>query len=385
MDLGFLHPLIDRPGPWATVCLDSSRTTEDARQRQVLLQRAAVRELADRGADPLTCRAVGEHLADEPVSGSPPGRVLFAAGGEVVLDVPLTTAPPSVETAWGPLPHLAPLLGRIEAAAADCLVAAVDRTGADLEVRRFGRPQPLGTVDGTTWQGRGHRAPPTDRYEWHYRHREQDAWDRSADTIADHLAEARSACGAGFVVLTGDARERRAVHERLPQDLQPLTVEVDGGGRADGIHSEAFGRRLDEAWREFDRQHAAEILERFRNGTGRPGEHGTDGTGTETAPGASAEGVPAVTAAAQQHRLATLLLGEDGPDTGREVWIGPDPGHIGTDRGAVRSMGVPDPVRVPAGDALLRCAIASRAEAIVVPDGVEGPVGGVGAVLRWRS
>ncbi|MCU7826851.1 hypothetical protein [Kitasatospora sp. DSM 101779] len=385
MDLGFLAPLIGRPGPWATVCLDTSRTTEDAQQRQVLLQRTAVRELADRGADPHSCRAVAEHLAGEPASGSPPGRALFAAGGEVVLDVPLTGAPPVVETAWGPLPHLAPLLGRLEAADADCLVAAIDRTGADLEMRRLGRAEPLGTVDGATWQGRGHRAPPTDRYEWHYRHREQDAWDRSADTIAGHLVEARSDCNAHLVVLTGDARERRAVHERLPKHLQPLTVEVDGGGRAGGIHTETFERRLDEAWQEFCRHHADEILERFRNGTGRPGERRTDGTGTEIAAGAAAEGVPAVTAAARQHQLATLLLGQDGPDTGREVWIGPEPEHIGTDRGAVRSMGVPRPERAQAGDALLRCAIASHAEAITVPDGAGGPVGGVGAVLRWRS
>ncbi|MEW1908164.1 hypothetical protein AB0442_06855 [Kitasatospora sp. NPDC085895] len=385
MDLGFLEPLIGRPGPWATVCLDTSRTTEDARQRQVLLQRTAVRELIDLGADPRTCRAVAEHLADEPVSGSPPGRALFAAGGEVVLDVPLTTAPPGVEAAWGPLPRLAPLLGRLEAATADCLVVAVDRTGADLERRRLGRPEPLGTVDGTIWQSRGHRAPPADRYEWHYRHRAQDAWDRSADAIADRLAEARSDCGADLVVLTGDARERRAVHERLPQDLQPRTVEIDGGGRADGIHTDTFERRLDEAWQDFSRHHADEILERFRNGTGRPGEHRTDGTGTELAPGAAAEGVPAVAAAAQQHQLATLLLRGDGPDAGREVWIGPEPEHIGMDRGEVRSMGVRRPERAQAGDALLRCAIASRAEAVTVPDGAEGPVGGVGAVLRWRN
>ncbi|MEV8098258.1 hypothetical protein [Kitasatospora sp. NPDC085879] len=385
MDLGFLEPLIGRPGPWATVCLDTSRTTEDAEHRQVLLRRAAVRQLADRGADPRTCRAVGEHLAGEPASGSPPGRALFAEGGEVVLDVPLTTAPPAVETAWGPLPHLAPLLGRLEAAAADCLVAAIDRTGADLELRRLGRPEPLSTVDGVTWQGRGHRAPPADRYEWHYRHREQDAWDRSADAIAGHLAEARSDCGANLIVLTGDARERRAVHERLPQDLRPLTVEVDGGGRADGIRTETFEQRLDEAWQEFSRHHADEILDRFRSGTGRPGEHRTDGTGTEIAPGAAAEGVPAVAAAARQHQLATLLLRADGPDTGREVWIGPEPEHIGTDRGELRSMGVPHPVRAQAGDALLRCVIASRAEAMTVPDGTGGPAGGVGAVLRWRA
>ncbi|MEV6206186.1 hypothetical protein [Kitasatospora sp. NPDC051914] len=385
MDIGFLAPLIDRPGPWATVCLDTSRTTEDAAQRQTLLRRTAVRDLIDRGADPGVCRAVWEHLENEPVSDSPPGRALFAAGGEVVLDVPLATAPVGVETAWGPLPHLSNLLGRLEAAAAECLVAAVDRTGADLETRRLGRPEPVGTVDGVTRQGRGHRAPPADRYEWHYRHREQDAWDRTADTIAEQLAGTRSQIGAELVVLTGDVRERRAVHQRLPQELQPLTVEVDGGGRADGIHAEAFERRLDEAWRQFRRHRAEEALDRFRSGTGRPGEHRTDGAGTEIAPGAAAEGVPAVMAAARQRQLATLLLREDGPDIHREVWIGPEPEHIGVDRGEVRGMGVAHPVQAPAGDALLRCAIASRAEAIPVPDDTDGPVGGVGAVLRWRT
>ncbi|MEU6236151.1 hypothetical protein ABZ885_24410, partial [Kitasatospora sp. NPDC047058] len=231
MQLAFLAPLLDRPGPWASVVLDTAHTTEDAARRQDLLDRTAVRRLAALGADEPTCAAVRDHLAAEPASGAPPGRALFATDGEVVLDVPLSGPPPDVEASWSALPHTSRLLGLLDDHAAACLVAFIDRTGADLEVREPGRADRLGSVAGPQWQGRGpHRAPPGDRSDWHYRHRREDGWERTAGVIADELARRWPESGARLLVLTGDARERRAVHDRLPHQLRAEAVEVDGGG-----------------------------------------------------------------------------------------------------------------------------------------------------------
>ncbi|MQS17019.1 hypothetical protein F7Q99_33730 [Streptomyces kaniharaensis] len=385
MDLAFLTPLLDRPGPWASVYLDTSRTTEDAAQRRALIDRASVHRLADLGTDERTCAAVRDHLASEPAADSPPGRALFAADGEVTLDVPLAVSPPDIAATWAPLPHTAPLLGLLDDAVPSCLVAAIDRTGAQLERHDLGGAAQVGTVEGPQWQGRGHRAPPADRYEWHYRHRVEDTWDRTATIIADHLARVWPESGARLLVLTGDVRQRRAVHERLPQQLRPDTVEVDGGGRADGIARDVFDLRIADAWNDHRSRHLDTVLDAFRVGVGRPGEHATDANGTETAPGAAAQGIPAVVTAARQHQLAALLLQTSGHDPERPVWTGPRPEHIGVQRGDVRSMGVPQPQQAPAADALLRCAADVRAEALLVPDTVPGPPGGLGAVLRWAG
>ncbi|MET8545911.1 hypothetical protein ABZW03_35545 [Kitasatospora sp. NPDC004799] len=380
MDLAFLAPLLDRTGPWASVYLDTSRATEDAARRRALIDRAAVQRLADAGADGPTRAAVRDHLAAAPAAGSPPGRALFAADGEVALDVPLAVSPPDVAATWAPLPHTAPLLGLLDDAVPACLVAAVDRTGAGLRRYELGRGEPMGTVEGPQWQGRGHRAPPTDRYEWHYRHRVEDTWERTAGIVAEHLARSWPNSGAHLLVLTGGTRERRAVHDRLPPHLQAVTVELDGGATGD-----AFDRRLAEAWADHRGRHLAELLDAFRTGVGRPGAHGTDAAGTQTAPGPAAQGIPAVQSAARQHQLAALLLQAGGHDPERPVWTGPEPEHLGTDRSDLRGMGVRHPAQAPAADALLRAAAACAAEAVLVPETTPGPPGGLGAVLRWPA
>ncbi|WP_030231696.1 hypothetical protein [Streptomyces sp. NRRL S-350] len=385
MDLAFLTPLLDRPGPWATVYLDTSHTTEDAVRRRALIDRAAVHRLAEAGADEATCGAVRDHLAAEPASGSPPGRALFAADGEVALDVPLAVSPPDVTATWAPLPHTGPLVGLVDDNAPTCLVAAIDRTGATLERHELGRRARIDTVDTPQWQGRGHRAPPADRYEWHYRHRVEDTWDRTAAVIADHLARAWPQSDARLLVLTGDARERRAVHDRLPRPLQALTVELDGGARGAGATGEAFDRRLAEAWDDHRGRHLAEVLDAYHAAVGRPGGQGTDAAGIRTAAGPAAQGIPAVVSAAQQHQLAALLLQPSGHDPERPVWTGPEPDHIGVHRADLRGMGVAHPAQAPAADALLRTAAASGAEALVVPDALPGPPGGLGALLRWAA
>ncbi|MFF7457054.1 hypothetical protein [Kitasatospora sp. NPDC008115] len=127
------------------------------------------------------------------------------------------------------------------------------------------------------------------------------------------------------------------------------------------------------------------MLDAFRTGVGRPGEHTATAEGVETAPGAAAQGVPAVVDAARQHRLATLLVQEGGHDPERPVWTGAAPGQLGVRRNDVRAMGFPDPRPAPAADALMCCAVADGADALAVPAAVPGPAGGLGAVLRRRE
>jgi len=78
MDLAFLHPLYEHPGPWASVYADTSRHTESTPHERSLMARAAATELAGQGADEATCQAVRGALEELRHSPEPHGRALFA-------------------------------------------------------------------------------------------------------------------------------------------------------------------------------------------------------------------------------------------------------------------------------------------------------------------
>jgi hypothetical protein len=378
MELGFLKPLLDRRGPWASVYIETTRATEDALRQQKLRDRAVAEQLIDGGADVQTVRAVARHLADEPVSGAPPGRAIFATGTDVVLDIPLSAPPAAGEATWSTLPHVSPLAAFVEDLP-PCMVAYIDRTGAELELRDAQHREPLGRAEGRDFHG--HRSVPADRHEWHYRNRAENRWNENAELIAAELTRRWPESGAEVLVLVGDPRERRAVHNRLPEPMQVATVEVERGGRAAGPPNDQLDIRITRALREQARRRLESALERFHVGRGRPGEHRV--TRVDTGPGEAAEGVPAVVDAVRTHQVATLLLAQGAPDAGRDVWIGPDPDQIAVQRSEAHAMGVAKPERVRADDALMRSATAVDADVLLIPEGVPGPAGGLGAVLRW--
>ncbi|UQA96935.1 baeRF2 domain-containing protein [Streptomyces halobius] len=382
MELGFLKPLFDRLGPWASVYIDTTRATEDAQSRQKLRTRSVASQLIDAGSDPYTCRAVTDRLAHEPASGAPPGRALFAAGAEVVLDIPLGVPPVRSEATWSLLPHIAPLPGLIGEEPA-CLVAYIDRTGADIELRDARRSRTVATANGKEWRGRGHRSIPADRYEWHYRNKVENTWNETAGIIADELARQWPESGAQLLVLTGDSRERRAVHNRLPERIRAVTVEAENGSRSPGASTSVLDRQIAEAREKYAQARLEEALDRFRAGRRHPGSHGAHGV--DSVPGDAAEGVPAVVDAARSHQVGTLLLGQDASDAGRDVWIGPGVDEVAVQRGQALALGVGKPERARADDALLRSATATDAEVLLVPEGTPGPAGGFGAVLRWSA
>ncbi|MET9438931.1 hypothetical protein [Streptomyces sp. NPDC006551] len=382
MELGFLKPLFDRPGPWASVYVETTRTTEDAAKLQQLRNRSVAGRLVDEGAAPATVRAVMDRLAREPVSGTPPGRALFATGDEVVLDLALAQAPPTEDVTWSTLPHVAPLVV-LRGEELTCLVAYIDRTGADLELRQAHRRESVGQAQGKEWRGRGHRSIPADRYEWHYRNKVEKTWDETADVIASELVRQWPENDPALLVLTGDSRERRAVYSRLPQHIQAVAVEAGSGSRQAGSSTTVLDEQIEEACDRYERERLQSALDRFRIGRGRPGEHRT--STVDTGPGQAAEGIPAVVDAARKHQVATLLIDRNASDAGRQVWIGPGPDDVAVQRGDARAVGVAEPEQARADDALLRAAVAADCEVLVVPEGMGGPAGGLGAVLRWSD
>ncbi|GGL80842.1 hypothetical protein GCM10010129_25560 [Streptomyces fumigatiscleroticus] len=373
MDLAFLHPLYEHQGPWASVYVDLSQHTQDMAHERELTARAVGRELAAQGADDATCRAVQEAVEDLRHATDPHGRVLFARDGQVVLDPPLARRPPGGTSAhWAPLPHVAPLL---ELAGEDpvCVVAYIDRKGADFELRSALGSDDAGGVTGRQWPV--HRTASAEWSERHFQLRVENTWEHNAAEIADALAVCQEETRADLLILVGDERERRSVHERLPKRLQDRVAEASHG---------TGSRLLDDEVERLREQHvhrrAQEDLDRFL------AARTPDGEGRAIA----VEGVPALVEAAREHRIDELLIDPDGPDNHREVWVGEDPDQLAVRRTDLQFLGERQSFSARADDALLRAAVVTGAPAISVAPALpreaaeEVPVGGLGALLRWK-
>ncbi|MCD7436851.1 hypothetical protein K4B79_01305 [Streptomyces lincolnensis] len=371
MDLAFLHPLYEHPGPWASVYVGTSRHTEDTPHERHLAAVALSRELSRQGADEDTCRAVRESLEELRHSSEPHGRALFARAGRVVLDPPLTRAPDGDSAHWAPLPHTAPLL---ELAGEDpvCVVAYVDRKGADFELRGALGRRDAGAVAGRQWPV--HRTSSADWSERHFQLRVENTWEHNAAEIADALAVCQEETGADLLILVGEDREKRSVRDRLPARLHDLVVEAAHGAGSRLLDEDVERSRADHVRRRAERE-----LERFLAAR-EPGDDGRAG---------AVEGVPALVSAAREHRIDELLVRPGGPDAHREVWIGEEPDQLAVRRTDLKILGEQNSWSARADDALIRSAVATGAPALSVTPATssaeaEVPVGGLGALLRWK-
>ncbi|MET8943590.1 Vms1/Ankzf1 family peptidyl-tRNA hydrolase [Streptomyces sp. NPDC004542] len=369
MDLAFLHPLYEQPGPWASVYVDTSRHAEDTPQEVRVTAQAVVRELREQGADDATCRAVEEAIGELAHSPDPHGRAVFARGGEVVLDPVLAHSPPGNRAVWAPLPRVAPLL---DLAGEDplAIVSYIDRRGADFELRSALGRRRAGAVVGR--QHPVHRTSSADWPERRFQLKVENTWEHNAAEIADALAVCQDETRADLLILVGDERERREVRRRLPKRLHERVVES-----AHGTGSRLLDDEVEQVRARHARQRVEAELDRFR------AARAPDGQGRAGA----VEGVPALVAAAREHRLEELLIRPDGPDAHREVWIGEDPDQLAVRRTELRVLGEQHSWPARADDALLRCAVVTDATALSlapVPAGTgdETLAGGLGALLR---
>jgi hypothetical protein len=374
MELGFLGPVVGRPGPWASVVTEQAYRSQDAAEQRVLSARGVGERLAALGADRATCDAVHAALAAPPAPGergTRGGRALFATGGEVVLDTPLAGPPRGAGEWWSTLPRLAPLLDGV-GEEPPCLVVYVSRTGADLELHGDQGAQRLGTVEG-----REHPVHRTGRDDWsesHFQTKVENTWEANAGEIADAVRQAWDDSGAELLLLVGDARERHSVRDRLPEPIRSATAETERGGRAPGAHSRLLDVDLAQMRAVHEEERTVRTLDRYRAGrTERDGQL------------AAAEGVPALVEAAREHRIDTLLVHPGGSDLGRQVWIGPDPDQVAVRSSDLRYLGAGRPEAARADDALLRSAAATGARVITVRRAEEAPAGGLGALLRWSE
>jgi hypothetical protein len=367
MDLSFLKTLYQRPGPYASVYADLSRTTEDASKAVELRWRALRADLAEHGTPEDTLRAIEQTIDEEILRRRSEGLVLFAADGEVVHLERLDAPPPTPLATLAPLPDVLPYLAQ-RGERFPHLLAVVDRRG--------------GAIDCVTADGRHHHIDvqgdedypihKTKAGDWNqsrFQRSSENVWKLNAKKVAREIDRVADMCGAEAIVIAGDTRARTAVLDEVSENVLAHTVEADKNTTVDDPDLDAELQRVLEL---KTTERIMTVAERFDR---------------ELANGERAvEGLPATAKAIREGRVETLLLDDD-PDSGARLWVGPHPAHIATTAEELRDeFGVSDPREVKADAALVRAAAATDGELVVVPaNGSPAQNIHVGAVLRFTA
>jgi ribosomal protein L7Ae-like RNA K-turn-binding protein len=370
MDVSFLAPVFQTPGPYATVSADVTHVTENADTELDLRVRAIAEKLTEQGAPEAVVEAVRGRLLegnDGGEAGTVKGRaVIVAADGTVVFDSQLGDAPRQELAQWSPHPDLLPVLralpGRIPH-----VVVLTDRTGADLTVATLpGHADEEETVKGDTFQIRKFQGGGWAHHR--YQHNAENKWVHNADDVAEHIASVVRRLHPRFVLLAGDMRARQILTDRASGLWSDLVVNMDEGGRAAGADREVVERRAAELVAEHEARDEAEAVEKIASA----GAHGLAVTGTAN-----------VVEALRKAQVETLLLADPADD--EELFVGASPLELGVDKADMDALGVQDAQSVPAGAALLSAAVASTAGVVVVPRAAMPGDIPVAAILRYTD
>jgi hypothetical protein len=393
MKIDWLKPLVGRPGPFATVYLDATRSAEAGDKDVVNRWRAVRRGLQQQGAPEGVLDALEDAALKRTGVAGAHGRVLIADEDQVLVDRVLRNPPAVATGVWKPVPAL--LQAALAAdEAVDCLCVAVDRHGAD-----FSHAGPRGWPDGekesfeaphNEFSKRGSSGGDARSARANIESRAEDSWERNAEAVAAEIDRRVARLHPELVLLTGDVRAVNLVREELGQAASRITVEVPGGGRGAGVRAESFAASVEDALDSFRERRREVVLAEFRQDQGR--EEGAV-TSVDDVVAVLARGQVKELVLAEQIALdAASALAADGAGStngllnGRRLWIGPDPMHIASSRSDLLDLGVTDGLEeLPAALALLRAAIGQDAGLTFAPEGSVELIEGVGATLRWHD
>ena len=353
--------VLDHPGPFLTVYLETPPTTVDDERHDVHRWSDLRAGAAAQGAPEEVLAAVDPLVDEEPVDGETLVAVVTPDG--VALSGHLREPVEHDLVVWDTLPRLGPLLDSRQQDVAH-VIALVDRTGADVLAVTAGGEELAELVEGDHDVVNRVRAGG-----WSHRRiqqRTEDSWERNAEQTADEVAAMARRVDARVILVAGERHSTSVVLERLPDD--PPVHLLDGGRAAGGdddrLATEIVHRTGDVAARETRAALAA-----FGGAAGRH-DH-------------AVEGADDTVAALAQGRVALLLVDDD-PSDARRAWIGPRPAEVGATPGDLEGMGVEEPRQARLVDACIRAAVGTGAVVRVVPGAAEhAPDRGIGAVLRW--
>ncbi|TQM26497.1 Vms1/Ankzf1 family peptidyl-tRNA hydrolase [Nocardia bhagyanarayanae] len=363
-----IRQVAERNGPFATVCIDASHDTEDAAHQTELRWRSIHDQLAGDGASDRMLAALDAAIAETPPGEGRSGRLLIADDEAVLVDERLPDPPAREIVRVSPMPYLLPLIEK-EAEQVPHVVAVVDRVGCDLRA-----VDEHGTAVGETVQGDEHPVHKVPGGGWAHlsmERRVEETVRRNIDEVAQEVSALADRVHADVVVLAGEVAARSALHNAMPKhgdipEHGAEIVEIEAGGRAEGIDTEAFDSEVHQAVAHAAEQRRRAVLDRFAAERERPG-------------GLAVAGLTATTEALRMANVDRLLIDESALGD-RVVRVGSGPGQVDADGGGL----VEETARAcRADEALPVAALAVGASITPVGEDMTLP-DGVGALLRHR-
>jgi hypothetical protein len=363
VDLDLFRPLYTASDLVVSVHLDTSRGDQDADHRLATGWRALRRDLEQQGADEPTLLVLDDAVGGSPHLVGPQGESLFAADGRMLGAFTLARPPARDRAVVGPvadpletafdLDHQLPYV-----------MVALDREGADVDAFPAGALDPATsrTFSGSTLHITRVRAGGANMASYH--RRTVNVWTKNAAGVATEIAEACEAVGAALVFVGGDPKATAILREELAAWRgHAEVVEVPGGrGGEDALAvlREAVDKALQAA---SERSHAAAAAE-FESAR---------------AQGMAVHGMPAVSTALAEGRVATLLLSEDRTADPLTWSAGANPLLVDSAPEALDSAAAA--VEALAAPLLLRAATMGGASFSEIPEGMADD--GCAAVLRF--
>jgi release factor family 2 len=369
--------LLDSSGPFASITLDTSRSDESGGNEVRLRWEAVRRDLAEHGATDEVLDAMEKAVLEPTGRAGQAGRFVVASAGEpgvkVLLDEVLPMAPSTEQPVWGPAPHLLPGV-RATCTSVPYFLVKIDRAGADVEIH--GAPDER--VETETVEGDHdvlHKVPGGGWAHLRQQKRVEDSLERNATEVAQAVARLHRRFHPALVLLAGDVRAVGAFLEHAPSEVASITVQLDSGGRADGVKEEAMEAAVQAALDDYRRATQRKLIERYQEGEGREDN--------------AVQGLPDVVDALRRSQVEEILLRDD-PSSTLHLWVGEQPLLIGMTEAEVRSIGAEHPQRVRADAALAWAALGSDAALTLLDEellGAEVPhlEDGIAAVLRWSD
>lgn len=368
MNTGELRRVLAHQGPFATVHLDGSHDTENAAHEQELRWRAARADLAGKGADEDTLTAMDDAMRNAPPAAGRAGRLLIAAGGEVLLDRMLAGPPPAPVTRVGACPYLLPLV-ELDTGQVPHVAALVDKVGADVravdadgvvrsEHATEGEDHPVHKVRGGGWS------------HLHIQHNVEETVHRNVRKVAEELARLVDEVGARLLVVAGEPQVLAELREELPPRCREILTEPSGRRENEGAD---FERIVASLAAERARAEQDAVVEEFR-------------AALAADRGLAVQGLAETTSALREHNAAAVVI-SDPTLRDAALWMSDEPRSVALTEDELRAVGAEHIDRARADEALPAAALMVGAELISATDVRGEPVpvrDGVGVLLRHR-
>lgn len=357
-DLPELAELVGRPGPFATVALDTDRAVEKGGPRFELRWKDQRLALRDAGAPDDVLDRVGEWLSAARLEGpslgvvaGPDGRVVTAVGhDELGRD----------QASWDSLPRVGPMVAWHQASP-PALLVVVDRTGADILLggRDGGPVEVVEGDDGPDIR----RSSPGGWSQRNYQQLALERWRANAKEVAGAVREHVARVEPRLVAVAGDERATELLVHELAAELGDRLRRVSGGrGAGSEGHLEDDAARM---YRTVVAEDTVTLLEALKQELGQRDR--------------GVAGVVDTIAALRTAAVDTLVLHDDPTDERRLFFSVDDPLSVGVAEsdlaGAERRDG-------RLADVLVRAAWAGGASVRLTPR-IPELADGVGALLRF--